>query len=166
MSAFAFTLVAGDEEHFWLLRDVAAWKRRARLEWVATCDANVLGNGAIAQSGFLLNENGAVTAMPEYFEYDRTWRAAGYVNPFEFDWAHFNRGDRLMSRYLVTVIETLDEQVELWGDDETRECLAFDFFCKFTLALKTFYAYDVNAGETSYETYDSESDGAVAGLSP
>lgn len=156
-----YGLLSGDDELYGILLDLHSWQHRVRTSWICSRDfvCSDLASGVVKVC--LLDHYGEATTMPDYISYDRTWVCAGfYKNPFEVQWLDY-RKDSLTARYLVSVIETLDEQSVLWGvDDNTRSCLPFENFVKFTECLKRLYEYDVVDGAVN----DNDTTASTASL--
>lgn len=142
-----YGLLNGDPVLYDLLMDLHSWQHRVRSSWICSrdCVCNDLAAGAVHIC--LLDHNGEATTIPDYFSYDKTWLNAGfYRNPFEVRWLDYVK-DNLTSRYVLSVVDTLDEQMVLWGvHDTNRECLVFENFTKFAEALRRLYEYDIVDG--------------------
>jgi len=162
---FTYGLLSGDDELYALLLDLHSWQHRVRSAWICSRDyvCNDVSSGSVRVC--LLDHDGEPTVMPDYMSYDKAWVTAGfYKNPFEVQWLDY-RKDSLTSRYLVSVIETLDEQAVMWAaDSNTKGCLAFENFDKFTDCLKRLYEYDVVGSARTDANLGGEEDGDTASL--
>ena len=89
----------------------------------------------------LVNGVNRDTVIPSYTAYGTTWRSAGYMNPFDVLWLDYDQQDRLAARYIQVVIGTLNEQLELWKDDEAKLCPVYTHVERFVESLERLYSY-------------------------
>jgi hypothetical protein len=140
--------------------EVAAIQAEARIEWRSTSVIQVRDNGIEGIFGdqdgvdcdwYLLNEKGIPTVIPSYGVYDLTWKKAMFLNPFEVDWMLFelHGGDDV--DYIISLIEILQDQRDLWvNDEETREHPILVMFTRFLKSVRRLLMYSLNTTNLTY----------------
>lgn len=111
---------------------------RVTKEWWKRADVKVL-SGVEGTSKVVIDPaSGIHTVMPDLETYQSLW---GYVSsPLDFQWDGYY-GMRFGSfMYLEYAIDTLEEQRDLYGNDEiTKGSMVFVFFNEFIEKLKKLY---------------------------
>jgi hypothetical protein len=84
--------------------------------------------------------DGVQTVIPRFDLYTNLWRRAGKIDPFNFYFWHNSltmRNSKWFIDYYAEVMETLDEQVVLWGVDEpTRSTNLFKLIVEYIESLR------------------------------
>lgn len=140
---FTSTILNGDDVLYDLVMQVHFSQAKARLEWQTQPDVFVeYDNCSVFSEVVMLNRVGRPTSMPCWIAYDKVWTRAGYQNPFTVNWLDYDRQSRLTKRYIELVLETLAEQCVIWGsDDDTRYCLAYEYFNEYFESLQRLSDY-------------------------
>lgn len=124
----ALTKMAFDVAYYDLLWDVHSAQQCSRIEWI----------NAESEEG----EEGDTLVdifIPIYGDYHKTWVRAGQINPFEFDWLGFQCSS---SGYIELVLDTLMEQLVIWGVDcSTRASWIYGWINHFLEVLGLLYSY-------------------------
>lgn len=151
---FVYNMMNGDEAFCKLVLSVSNGREYTKWQWAkcTLCEEVPFGERLKDHSLFgmfmVCDTNGYATNMPNYLAYDRTWKDAKRLNPFEVDWLNYNCCDPVTSQYVADTLDVLEEQIDLWrGDDGTRECLPFMCFVEFTNRLRRLYEYGVSVCE-------------------
>lgn len=128
--------MAFDLQFYDLLWDVHSYQQCCRIEWVHSHAGE-----SVFLGGFFL----ANLMVPVYDDYNKTWSDAGHVNPFEFDWLGFGRD--LDLGYIELVLDTLFEQLVIWGvDKSTSSSWIYDWVVQFFDGLSLLYSYCLRKG--------------------
>ena len=86
---------------------------------------------------FLLGEGGIVTVIPSYSLFNLQWGKAFFSNPLEVDWREFDIHSSTDMEYLISSIEMLRDQQDLWMNDfYTKEHSVMRAFNRFVSLLK------------------------------
>ena len=94
---------------------------------------------------YVLNRKSEATIIPSYRGYDNLWTKAYIINPLEVDWQLFDIHDLLDVDYLLAVVEILEDQKDLWINDEsTKGTTLMDLFLRFTRAAKRLLMFTMN----------------------
>lgn len=134
--------MAYEAETFDLVLDLNRWAKRTRLEWIKTRRRSIIDMDGLFEERFLVNSMGCLTNMPDFASYNKLWRQGFRKNPFDVEWLNYDKDDIRVNKYLGIVLETLSEQITLWGTNaETRVCLAFVYFGRFIDSLQRLYLH-------------------------
>jgi len=152
----------GTEREYQLTLDLYNDQHRARRHWMESgvweeLVSDGLGGALVVHSvSDKIKDNGfeeeVVTNVPEYFSYARLWNKSWYPSPFEVDWfSAFNNDEGELDikfSYISVVIDTLKEQLLLWGVDyRTRRSLVYWYISEFLLRLEALrdYLFKINS---------------------
>lgn len=83
---------------------------------------HVMPGQALEDSNYVINQHGSCTVVPAYGAYVKTWKQALYANPLDINWELFDVHKKEDVDYLLSLIEILSDQMELWQTDiDTRD---------------------------------------------
>jgi hypothetical protein len=100
---------------------------------------------------FLMNLKERAMVIPSYPSYDKTWKKAMFLNPFEVDWMLFEIHGSTDVEYVISLIEILEDQKSLWkNDEETCDEPIFILFVRFISAVKRLLLYCLSATSLAY----------------
>jgi hypothetical protein len=100
---------------------------------------------------FLMSDSERPMVIPSYALYCETWKKAMFLNPFEVDWSLFEIHGSDDVDYVISLIEVLDDQRDLWCNDEnTSNQPIMVLFIRFIGAIKRLLLYSLNAGTLTY----------------
>lgn len=101
----------------------------------------------------VVDHNNYITTIPPWWMYNATWANAGYKSPFLYDWRNFNTSDPEHRAYLKMCVETLQEQLMLWGFcTTTTRNIIYKKIDDFTESLKHLYAHSLGGYyDTTFE---------------
>ena len=146
--SFSANVISGDKVLADLIMDVHTFQQGFKRAWMSACE--VKNTSLVPSEEFVLDTApgmclvdgfGRYTFIPGYESYRELWRRALYPNPLEFDWLNFD-GVPFLIKYLSIVVETLEEQVDLWGADSiTYQHLIFFDLKEFSRLLGRLYCY-------------------------
>lgn len=120
-----------------MLLNLNHWVEQVRSSWAkARCiqDRDLFGSNYSIEVS-----DGMISVLPCFNSYCHCWTLSGISNPLLFDWLLFKLNDDLHIRYLFTVTQVLEEQVDLWSvDDISTYSIVFLNFKCFIESLKRF----------------------------
>lgn len=129
-----------------------------RVEWRASPIAQIhdhLMPDSLDETGsnnwFLLNDKERPTVIPSYSLYDKTWKKAMFLNPFEVDWNLFEIHGSQDMEYVLSLMEILEDQKDLWCSDENTEGQAIMvLFTRFIKVVRRLVMYCMGIESLTY----------------
>lgn len=127
---------------------------QARLAWTSAkieitpclgvASSSVLVNGEVVDypcySHFIRDGVSGVTVIPSFDRYSKLWMGSNMINPFLFTFWHNSivmQRSGWFTEYYGAVMETLDEQIVIWGaDDATRRSKLYGLIVAFSESLR------------------------------
>lgn len=134
-------LVTGNESLAEILLKLSEYSNTLCFWWKAS-DVDYDFNIVTGKGGCIVDcIDKLTTVIPSFTVFSDTWRRSveefGGVGPFDFNWLDFSIGDDIDRRYLLKIIDGLEEQIWIWkGDRITYTSLVFILLVDFVSCLR------------------------------
>jgi hypothetical protein len=144
-------LVTGDESLAEILLKLSEYSNTLRFWWEVS-DIDYGFNVVTGRGGCIVDcVDKLTTVIPSYVGFSDVWKRSmeefGGKGPFDYEWLDFSIGDDIDSRYLLKVIDGLEEQVWIWrGDEVTCTSLVFILLVDFISCLRILAGLASDAG--------------------
>jgi hypothetical protein len=94
---------------------------------------------------FLVGDRDRITVIPSYALFRKTWKKAFVKDPLEVDWSEFDIHSSTDMEYLISTVEMLEDQQNLWINDEyTRDHSVMRLFSRFICLIKRLLVFASN----------------------